>query len=294
MDAMQPCPFSHTDGKRFIYKGKECMHMNKERQLPPLMALLLVLTVLLTFGSLTADAAAAMLPKPAQRAYVVDTANMVSAEDAAQISAIGAELRDRTTAEIVVVTIPTLDGADIDTYANELFRSWGIGNAQMDNGVLLLIAKEDRTFRIEVGYGLEGEITDGRAGELLDAMGERFRTQDYSGAILEAYQKLAVHAYHAAETEPPASLDEPLGLFAYVFLGVFGLCVCIVFFYYGLVLLSFLWTMLRDLLCFLSSGAIDLPVWDISSSHGSSDGSSSSGSDYGGGSSGGGGASGRW
>ena len=167
--------------------------MTCERHLYTLMRLLLVLTVLFIGAGPAADAAA-VLPKPAQRAYIVDTAGMTSAEDAAQIAKIGAELREKTKAEIVVVTVPTLGDADIETYATELFRSWGIGDKQMNNGVLLLIAKDDRAFRIEVGYGLEGAITDGYAGSVLDAMKGAFRNENYSPAILEAYITLAQKA----------------------------------------------------------------------------------------------------
>ena len=180
--------------------------MNSNRYVRAFFALLLALTLLLLGGSPAADAAGSrllgtttvtasdLLTKPAQRAYIVDTAGMVSAEDAAQISIIGAELRSKTKAEIVVVTVPTLGGTDIESYANELFRSWGIGDVRLNNGVLLLIAKDDRAFRIEVGYGLEGAITDGYAGSVLDAMKGEFRKENYSPAILQAYVTLAQKA----------------------------------------------------------------------------------------------------
>ena len=170
--------------------------MNGDKSVRGVLALILVLTILLLCGTQaeaskllggTSVTAEELLQKPAQRAYVVDTAGMVSAEDAAQIAKIGAELRSKTKAEIVVVTVSTLGGADIEGYANKLFRSWGIGDAQMNNGVLLLIAKDDRAFRIEVGYGLEGAITDGYAGSVLDAMKGEFRKENYSPAILTAY-----------------------------------------------------------------------------------------------------------
>ena len=180
--------------------------MNGNRGARALSTLLLVLMLLFAIGSPAADAAGSrllgtttvtasdLLAKPAQRAYIVDTADMVSAEDATQIEKIGAELRAKTKAEIVVVTVPTLGDTDIESYANELFRSWGIGDARMNNGVLLLIAKNDRAFRIEVGYGLEGAITDGYAGSVLDAMKGEFRKENYSPAILTAYVTLAQKA----------------------------------------------------------------------------------------------------
>ena len=180
--------------------------MNGNRGTRALFAFLLALTLLFLGGAPQADAAESrlrgtmsvtaddLLAKPAQRAYVVDTAGMVAAEDAAQIAKIGAELRTKTKAEIVVVTVPTLGDTDIESYANELFRSWGIGDARLNNGVLLLIAKDDRAFRIEVGYGLEGAITDGYAGSVLDAMKGEFRKENYSPAILTAYVTLAQKA----------------------------------------------------------------------------------------------------
>ena len=180
--------------------------MNGNRGARALFAFLLALTLLFLGGAPQADAAESrlrgtmsvtageLLAKPAQRAYVVDTAGMVAAEDAAQIAKIGAELRAKTKAEIVVVTVATLGGTDIESYANELFRNWGIGDARLNNGVLLLIAKDDRAFRIEVGYGLEGAITDGYAGSVLDAMKGEFRKENYSPAILQAYVTLAQKA----------------------------------------------------------------------------------------------------
>ena len=180
--------------------------MNGNRGAHALFAFLLAVTLLLLGDAPQVDAAESrlrgtttvtaseLLAKPAQRAYVVDTAGMVAAEDAAQIAKIGAELRAKTKAEIVVVTVPTLGTADIESYANDLFRSWGIGDARLNNGVLLLIAKDDRAFRIEVGYGLEGAITDGYAGSVLDAMKGEFRKENYSPAILQAYVTLAKKA----------------------------------------------------------------------------------------------------
>lgn len=198
--------------------------MNGAKEGRGFLALLLVLMLLLAIGSPAADAAQSrlrgtttvtasdLLTKPAQRAYIVDTAGMVSVEDAAQIAKIGAELRSKTKAEIVVVTVPTLGDTDIESYANELFRSWGIGDARLNNGVLLLIAKDDRAFRIEVGYGLEGAITDGYAGSVLDAMKGEFRKENYSPAILQAYITLAQKAaaeYGAALESLGAALGIP-------------------------------------------------------------------------------------
>ena len=166
--------------------------MNTHTARQQLCALLFIIVSLLALAGPSADAA--VPPRPAQREYVVDAAGMIRPGDAERIRQIGTELREKTKAELVVVTVDSLDGTDIESYANELFRSWGIGDAKQSNGVLLLIAKEDRQFRIEVGYGLEGKITDGYAGSVLDAMKDEFRKENYSPAILGAYINLAQKA----------------------------------------------------------------------------------------------------
>lgn len=155
--------------------------------------LLTVLLVMLMMVSATA----AILPAPAHDIYVVDNAAMLNADDKNKVLAIGRELDTKYHAQAVVVTLDTLDGADIDQYANELFNDWGIGDRSLNNGVLLLIAKNDRKFRIEVGYGLEQSINNAYAAEVLDGMKERFRAEDYSSAIVGAYIKLVSKVYEA-------------------------------------------------------------------------------------------------
>ena len=276
--------------------------MNYAKQLRTLFALLLMIAAIFACDSPAADAAGELLPKPAQREYVVDTAGIVSAEDRAQIEKIGEELREKTKAEIVVVTVHTLDGADIESYANKLFRSWGIGDKQKENGVLLLIAKDDRKFRIEVGYGLEGEITDGRSGEILDKMKPYFRDEKYSEGVLNAYQKLAAYAYRAAGVAPGADVSETLeetftneeeepSILMNVlifFLAIVGMIVL------G-VILNWLLGILNQALGPDNSGS-SRRNRDFSNDrrNSSSSGGGSSRGGYGGGSSGGGGASGGW
>ena len=275
--------------------------MNYAKQLRTLFALLLMIAAIFACDSPAADAAGELLPKPAQREYVVDTAGIVSAEDRAQIEKIGEELREKTKAEIVVVTVATLDGTDIESYANELFRSWGIGDAKQSNGVLLLIAKDDRKFRIEVGYGLEGEITDGRSGEILDKMKPYFRDEKYSEGVLNAYQKLAAYAYRAAGVAPGADVSETLedastheeepSILMNVlifFLAIIGMIVL------GIIL-NWLLGILNQALGSDRGGSSrrDRDFSNDRRSSSSSGGGSSRGG-YGGGSSGGGGASGGW
>ena len=273
--------------------------MNTHPARQQLCALLFIIVSLLALAGPSADAA--VLPKPSQREYVVDTAGIVSAEDRAQIEKIGEELREKTKAEIVVVTVATLDGTDIESYANELFRSWGIGDAKQSNGVLLLIAKDDRKFRIEVGYGLEGEITDGRAGEILDKMTPYFRGGKYSEGILDAYQKLAAYAYHAAGVTPGADVSETLEETSAneeeepsILMNVFIFFLAIV----GMILLGVILNWLLGILnqaLGSDSGSSSRRDRDFANDrNSSSSGGGSSRGGYGGGSSGGGGSSDSW
>ncbi|MFF2878846.1 TPM domain-containing protein [Gottfriedia sp. NPDC057991] len=100
--------------------------------------------------------------------YVQDYANVLNREDTQTLIQLGKKLEDTTSAQLAVLTIPSLEGNDIKEYANTAFRKYGLGNKEKNNGVLLLYAKKDRQIRIEVGYGLEGVVTDIRSGNILD------------------------------------------------------------------------------------------------------------------------------
>ena len=138
-----------------------------------------VVVLLLFVAALTASAARQYWPAPNRDFYVCDQAGLLSAVDAAAMRVAGESLASREGIQVVAVTVNSLSGHDIETYATTLFRDWGIGDRQKNNGVLLLIAKEERQFRIEVGYGLEGTLTDGWCGEVLDRMRQRFQAGDF-------------------------------------------------------------------------------------------------------------------
>lgn len=108
------------------------------------------------------------LVEPTSDFYVNDYANILSPETEKFIMDNSVKLQEETKAQIVVVTVKNLEGQDLNTYATDLYRSFGIGNEKEDNGLLILIALEEREIKIEVGYGLEGVITDGLVGRYLD------------------------------------------------------------------------------------------------------------------------------
>lgn len=124
----------------------------------------LVLCLLLT----VAVPVFAEVVSPTADFYVYDGADVLSDETESDIITHSRELESKTGAQIVVVTIPSLEGSSLEEYAVELFRQWGIGDKEKNNGLLLLCAVEDRQFRVEVGYGLEGDLPDGKTGRMQD------------------------------------------------------------------------------------------------------------------------------
>jgi uncharacterized protein len=115
---------------------------------------------------------------------IVDQAGLLDAAARARLDAKLQDLEAKTTTQLVVVTLPSLDGYDIADYGYQLGRHWGIGQKGTNNGVLLIVAPNERRVRIEVGYGLEGTLTDAVSRLIIDhAILPRFRTKDFAGGI---------------------------------------------------------------------------------------------------------------
>ena len=106
--------------------------------------------------------------RPTTDFYVNDYANLLNSETKNYIISTNKKLYAQTGAQIVVVTVPNLEGRTLEEYATQLFREFGIGDKTKNNGVLLLLALEERQFRVEVGYGLEGILTDAKTGRIQD------------------------------------------------------------------------------------------------------------------------------
>jgi len=127
-------------------------------------------------------AAAQSFPKPTGR--VNDFANVIDPASEAEIDRQLDQLEQKTSSEIAVATVESLNGMSVEEYANRLFKEWGVGQAKQDNGVLVVVAPNEREMRIEVGYGLEGVLPDGLAGQVIrDDFTPRFKEGDYSGGI---------------------------------------------------------------------------------------------------------------
>lgn len=122
---------------------------------------------------------------PTLNDYVTDNANIIKNDDA--LVQLIKQIEQQTTVEIAVVTVDSLDGLDIETYAVELFEKAGIGKKDIDNGLLILVAPNERKYRIEVGYGLESTIPDIIAREIgVNVLAPNFRNSDYDKGIYDA------------------------------------------------------------------------------------------------------------
>jgi uncharacterized protein len=123
--------------------------------------------------------------------YVNDFAGVLSAQAKDKLTALCAEVDQKAKAQIAVVTVSSLEGEPVEQYSIDLATAWGIGPKQKDRGVLILVAPNDRKYRIEVGYGLEGILPDGKVGGFGREAVPFLRQNDYSGAVLLMTQRVA-------------------------------------------------------------------------------------------------------
>ena len=238
---------------------------------------------------------------PALAGRVVDTAGMLSPAAEAELDAALAAFEAKSSDQLVVVTIPGLDGAVLEDYANGLFRHWQLGQARQNNGVLLLIAQADRKVRIEVGYGLEGTLTDALSRLIIETViVPNFRKGDFEAGIVQGASQIAgVLSGDSAELEERARRNavQPGGDPAeWIITVIVGLWICFVI---GSILFSFLAQAYGRRLGpgryeWLGTEFDTRPSSGSGSGGGWSSGSSGGGFSGGGGSSGGGGASGGW
>ncbi|OYZ36296.1 MAG: hypothetical protein B7Y31_10345, partial [Novosphingobium sp. 16-62-11] len=122
---------------------------------------------------------------------VLDQANIIPDDQEAALTQRLSAYNAQTGRAIVVATVGSLDEQDVDTYANELFRAWGVGGQKTDQGLLFLIAPNERKVRIEVGYGLEEFMPDVLAGRILaNEVTPRFKQGDYAGGITAGVEQI--------------------------------------------------------------------------------------------------------
>lgn len=155
--------------------------MNKIKKLALFFAIILIFPISIVFG---ADQNIKNIKDIQPTGFFNDFTNTIASDSAQNIESTLSAYSAQTTNQIVVVMIDTLGEEDLSQYANELFRDWGIGSKGKNNGVLFLIAKDDRKMRIEVGYGLEGDLTDIETKHIQDdIVAPFFKQGDYFSGI---------------------------------------------------------------------------------------------------------------
>src|SRR5258707_1242972 len=115
--------------------------------------------------------------------YVNDFAQIFNANTTKQLNSLCEDLDHDAKAQIAIVAVETLDGADIESYAVDLFKQWGVGGKSLNRGVLILLAVQERRYRVEVGYGLEPILPDGKVGGFGREAVPLLQRGDYNGAI---------------------------------------------------------------------------------------------------------------
>src|SRR5581483_2390167 len=156
-----------------------------------------------------AGLAGAIQEVPFLAGRVTDQAGLVPAATRERLERKLAELEKRTGAQVAVLTVATLDGEPIEDFAVRVFQSWKLGRRGVDDGVLFVVARQERRMRIEVGYGLESRLTDAVSREILDdRVRPRFRTGDFGGGIEAGVDAIVAVVQGAPLPAAPARAPE--------------------------------------------------------------------------------------
>jgi uncharacterized protein len=173
---------------------------------------------------------AAALEVPPLQGRVNDYAGILSGVTVQHLDSLLANLEREESTQLVVLTIKSLEGAVLEEYSLQVLETWGLGQAGLDNGALLLIAHNDRRLRIEVGYGLEGSLTDLTAGRIISqVITPHFRQADFDQGVIAGVTAMiaAVHGEFSADQTPvrgghPRS-DEAGGLLVFLLFMLFNI-----------------------------------------------------------------------
>lgn len=134
--------------------------------------------------------------EPTEEFFVNDFAGVLTSADHKTIYNQGVNLYEACKSQVVVVTVKSLGGEEIEDYSYDLANRWGIGDKDEDSGILLLLSVKDRKVRIEVGSGLEGAITDGKTGRILDKYGVNyFKNDEFSKGLTAVYNSIVNEIY---------------------------------------------------------------------------------------------------
>ena len=238
-----------------------------------------LLSLAVLFGCLFNNTAFAKLEVPAAPPLerpIIDQTESLANEDIDRIAQLINAERQKKSFQIGVLMIPTLGSDDsLEEYSLKVARQWGIGDKKKSNGVLLLIAKNDRKMRIEVGNGMEGSLTDARASQIIrNTIAPKFRSGDYAGGVEAGVKRIIDVAEGRNLSDNDMDVESIVSiLFIVIFITIIVIAI---------------------LKGNGSNGSRRRYWWLAGGSDSSSSGSSSSGGSFGGGGFSGGGASGGW
>lgn len=142
-------------------------------------------------------------PTPTDSFYVNDFADVITPEAESEMLSRAAALEQKTTAQVVTVTVEDLDGEEPADYALQIGREWGVGQEEADNGIVILLSENDREIYIAVGYGLEGALPDSKTGRIIDRYGlEYLQQDDFSQGLLGISKAVINEVYIEYGLEP--------------------------------------------------------------------------------------------
>ncbi len=183
------------------------------------------ISVIFTLLFLFAPASA--LDVPYLSGHINDNARLLSAEMVSELEAMLSAYEDSTGNQIVLLTIPSLEDESLEEFSLRVAETWKLGQKGVDNGALLLIAKDDRKLRIEVGYGLEASLTDAMTSHIINSViTPRFKQGDFEAGIREGLVTIIQAADGSIGESDIASAsgdDFPVAVFLLVWFGVVGL-----------------------------------------------------------------------
>jgi uncharacterized protein len=271
----------------------------------------------LLFFSLLSSVLAQSLLVP--NGFVNDFAEILSVPDESSLTKMLQSISDKYGPEIAVVTVKSLEERDIESFSLDLARRWGIGSEGKDDGLLILIAPNERAIRLEVGYGLEGHITDAQSSWLIkNEMAPKFRQNYYGPGIRNALMKIE-QSLEGLEPIPSDASEDGFNFFYFVFMtfwfffpllgawlgrskkiwpggllgfGIGGVGLLIFAFAWWWIIVAGIGGLIFDWIASNSKGGRGGGWWWLGGGRGGSDGDSFGG--FSGGSFGGGGASGSW
>lgn len=168
--------------------------MKNNRILVPILIAFLAVGIIMILTGCSTQKQPIPIPETREGTHVYDNGNLLDDQQEEDINSMCLELRDKTGATFAILTVDGLNGYDTSTYANKVFNAIGIGQKGVDDGILLLVSRPEKTnnVRIEVGRGLEGILNDAKCGRILDNYFVPYRENDQYATAIELTAKAII------------------------------------------------------------------------------------------------------